>query len=91
MHAPTFDLLFVAACISIIATLILLLATRRAEWGKRISIILLCSGFLVMGVSRIVGLKGENAALMIGAWLGFTVSALVVQVAAPSNSRWRAT
>jgi hypothetical protein len=80
MHEVTFDFPFVAACISMICAVILLVVTRRAEWRKRISIILLCSGLLVFGVSRLVGLKGEDAALMIGVWVGFNVSALVVAV-----------
>jgi hypothetical protein len=76
VNTVTLDLLSVAALVSIIGAVILLIATRRAE--QRIAIILLCSGLLVSGVSRLVGLKGTDATLMLGASLGFTVSALVV-------------
>jgi hypothetical protein len=78
VNTIAFDVLSVAACISIIAAVILLIATPRAE--QRIAIILLCSGFLVSGVSRLIGLTGTNATLMLGASLGFTLSALVVAV-----------
>jgi hypothetical protein len=76
MNKMTLDPLSAAACIVIIGAIILLIATRKAE--QRIAIILLCSGFLVSGISRLVGLNGTDAALMFGASLGFTASALLV-------------
>jgi hypothetical protein len=75
VHPMTFDLPLVANCLSVICTVFLFLATRRAE--QRLAIILLCSGFLVGSVSRLIGLRGTDAAIMFGVSLGFTVSALV--------------
>jgi hypothetical protein len=92
MDTVTFNLPFVAACISIIGAIILVVVTRRAEWWRRISMILLCCGFVASGVSTLIGLKGTDSALMHGATLGFTVSAVLVLALwhfAPSNNRWR--
>lgn len=63
MHTATFDLPLVAACIAIVAAVILLIATQRAEGRKRLSIIALCAGFLVSGLWHLLGLKGEDGAL----------------------------
>jgi hypothetical protein len=78
MHKMTFDLHTVDACISIIGAVFLIIVTRGAE--KRIAIILLCSGFVASSISQLVGLEGTDAALMFGASLGFTASALLVVV-----------
>lgn len=91
MHTVTFNFPFVAACILIIIAVILVVATRRADWWRRTSMILLCCGFVVSGVSTLIGLKGADSAMMHGTTLGFTVSAVLVVVLrnfAPSNP-WR--
>jgi hypothetical protein len=92
MHTVTLNFPFVAACISIVGAIILVVATRRADWWRRTSMILLCCGFVVSGVSTLIGLRGTDSAMMHGATLGFTVSAVLVVVLwnfAPSNNRWR--
>jgi len=92
MHISAFTFPFTAACISVILAIILVVATRRAEWWRRVSILLLSCGFIASGLSTLIGLKGTDAALMHGASLGLTVGAFLVVVrwkVAPSNNRSR--
>jgi prepilin signal peptidase PulO-like enzyme (type II secretory pathway) len=80
MRTMTFDVPSATACIMIVAAIILVLATRRTEWWRRMAVILLSCGFVASAVSTLIGLRGPDAAMLHGASLGFTVSALLVVV-----------
>jgi hypothetical protein len=75
----------VASCVSIVASIIVLVLTwvaNSARW-RRIPIILVCLGALVLGVAHLLGIQGEDAKIILGVYFGFSMSALVVAVMSP--------
>jgi hypothetical protein len=88
MHTTvTFPL--IASCISIISMAIVLTitwVTRSSRPRQRISITLLSIGVIGFCAARLLGVQGANASMVLGAYLGFSVSALVVALMLPRRS-----
>ena len=88
MHM-TVDFPLVASGISIAVmtvTLAITWLTRSSGPRQRISITLLGIGVMAFCTARLLGVQGANAEVVLGAYLGFSVSGAVVALMLPRRA-----
>ena len=82
MHAFALELSVVAVCLSIIAIIVAFVgirATDPARWGARLTIVLVCSGSIVLGAAHLLGANTHVEATS-GIALGFSASGFLAAV-----------